>query len=105
MDLANEACKPVGPNDRLDDKKAKGLLKDVPGWNLKDGSLERDFRFSDFTGSMAFVNTVALVAESEDHHPDLCVSYNKVHLTLTTHGIKGLSRNDFIMAAKINALE
>ncbi len=60
--------------------------------------------FKDFGETMQFVNRVAQVAQEEDHHPDIEISYNKVHLTLSTHSIGGLSRNDFIVAAKIERL-
>jgi 4a-hydroxytetrahydrobiopterin dehydratase len=62
------------------------------------------FRSKDFGETMQFVNRVAQVAQEEDHHPDIEISYNKVHLTLSTHSIGGLSRNDFIVAAKIERL-
>lgn len=65
---------------------------------------QREFRFKDFGKAMEFVNEVAEVAEEQDHHPDICVFYNKVNLTLSTHKIGGLSRNDFILAAKIDEL-
>ena len=66
--------------------------------------IERQFRFKDFREAIAFVNKVADLAESEGHHPDIFISWNKVRLTLTTHKIGGLSRNDFVLAAKIDEL-
>lgn len=66
--------------------------------------LERKFKFKDFKEAMVFVNKVADIAESEGHHPDIEISYNKVEIELTTHAIKGLSPNDFILASKIDAL-
>ncbi len=80
----------------------------VPGWRVVDGDplkIARELRFKDFARAMAFVNGLAEVAEAEGHHPDFCVSWNRVELELTTHAIGGLSENDFIMAAKINELE
>ena len=79
-----------------------------PGWTVRsDGkAIERTVPFArDFPGAMAFVNRVADLAESEGHHPDFCVSgWTDVHLSLTTHALKGLSRNDLILAAKIDTL-
>lgn len=60
--------------------------------------------FPDFLQAIKFVNTVAQIAESEGHHPDITIAYNKVQLDLWTHSIGGLSENDFILAAKINTL-
>ena len=91
---------------------ARQMLDEVPGWELKEPAegesgvpmLVRRFRFKDFIEAMAFVNKVADLAESEGHHPDIHVSWNRVRLELTTHAIKVLSENDFILAAKINGL-
>ena len=82
---------------------AQTLLAEVPGWDLADQTLSRMFRFKDFKAAMAFVNQVADLAEAEGHHPDIHISWNRVRLELTTHAIKGLSENDFILAAKVNA--
>ena len=80
--------------------------KDVPLWKVLDDlkKITREFKFKDFKESMAFVNKVAELAESEGHHPDIFVSYNKVTLELTTHAVGGMSVNDFIVAAKIDKL-
>jgi 4a-hydroxytetrahydrobiopterin dehydratase len=75
-----------------------------PVWREEGESLIRDYAFKDFAGAMAFVNQVADLAEGEGHHPDIHISWNRVRLDLTTHAIKGLSENDFILAAKVNAL-
>jgi 4a-hydroxytetrahydrobiopterin dehydratase len=88
----------------LSRKEAEELSRQVPGWKLVDSRLEEDFAFKDFDETMRFVNRVAQVAQEEDHHPDIEISYNKVHLSLSTHSIGGLSRNDFIVAAKIERL-
>ncbi len=74
-------------------------------WQVLDNQkLERVFTFKDFKEAMGFVNQVAEIAESEAHHPDIFITYNKVTLTLWTHAINGLSENDFILASKIDAL-
>lgn len=86
----------------LSAEEAGKLAGQVPDWMLQGNQLERDFKFADFNEAIEFVNEVARVASSADHHPDIQVSYNKVHLTLSTHKIGGLSRNDFIVAARID---
>ena len=74
-------------------------------WGVIDNvKLRRQFKFKDFKAAMEFVNKIAALAESEDHHPDIRISWNKVTINLTTHAIRGLSENDFIMAAKIDHL-
>jgi 4a-hydroxytetrahydrobiopterin dehydratase len=88
----------------LAEEEAQGLIESVPGWELVDRMLQRRFRFRDFKAAMTFVNRVAGIAESEGHHPDIHISWNRVRLELTTHAIKGLSENDFIMAAKVSEL-
>lgn len=84
---------------------ARRYVDAVPGWKLVEGEpakLTRSIKFKDFVGAMAFVNTVASLAEAEGHHPDINISWNRVRFELVTHAINGLSMNDFIMAAKIN---
>lgn len=105
MSLFEEKCHRPGPSEKpLEPDSAAKLLKEVPGWNLKGDSLERTFQFRDFRESMDFVNRAAEIANSEDHHPDIHIMYKEVRLVFSTHKINGLSRNDFIMAAKINML-
>lgn len=96
------ACE--GGTPPLPAAQAQALLAEVPGWDLADQTLSRKFRFKDFQEAMAFVNRVAALAEAEGHHPDFSISWTRVRLDLTTHAIKGLSENDFILAAKINEL-
>jgi len=83
------------------------LMKEVPGWNLDRTSmhkLKRIFTFKDFKEAMVFVNKIANIAEEEGHHPDLYIFYNQVHIELYTHAVGGLSKNDFIVASKINKI-
>lgn len=103
MSLVQERAQPVqADTPPLSHQDAERLAHEVPNWMLKEQALERDFKFKDFEQAMGFVNRVAEVARQEDHHPDISVSYNKVHLALSTHKIGGLTKNDFIVAAKIN---
>lgn len=101
--IAREATQaPRAGQPPLSADEAQELARQVPDWKLRDDRLERDFKFADFDEAIEFVNEVARVASAADHHPDIQVSYNKVHLTLSTHKIGGLSRNDFIVAARLD---
>ena len=82
------------------------LLTEIAGWALlkNNKAITKEFVFKNFDKAMDFVNIVADIAELEGHHPDITISYNVVSLTLTTHAIKGLSENDFVLAAKIDAI-
>ena len=82
----------------------QSLLAQVPGWCLRGNTIERRFGFVDFNATMAFVNAVAAMAQAQDHHPDLSVSYSQCTVRYSTHSVHGLSINDFICAAAINAL-
>jgi len=105
MKLSEQSCRPVKAGDpALSGNEVKDQMPAIPQWSLADNSLQREFRFKDFRKAMEFVNAVAGVANEQDHHPDIYISYNKVRLTLTTHKIGGLSLNDFIVAAKIDLL-
>ena len=99
------ACRPGTP--ALDTATAAQLLAELAaGWSISaDGQrLEKAFRFDDFHRTMGFVNAVAWIANAEDHHPDLEVGYNYCRMKYSTHSIGGLSQNDFICAAKVDAL-
>lgn len=87
-------------------KEFEQYLTVVKDWIvIEEKKIEKDYKFKNFKEALAFVNKVGEIAESENHHPNIFLyGWNKVKLTLTTHAIKGLSQNDFIMAAKINAL-
>jgi 4a-hydroxytetrahydrobiopterin dehydratase len=82
----------------------KELLGQLSGWDAQGDKLTKTFTFKDFVTAMEFLNRVAEVAESEQHHPDFSVHYNKVDFLIWTHSVGGLSENDFILAAKIDAL-
>lgn len=87
------------------DQVEKGLAS-LEGWDAQDGStrIHRRFTFADFTEAMQFVNALAAIAEAEGHHPDFCVHYSTIDVTLWTHAIGGLSENDLIVAAKLDRL-
>lgn len=107
--LAKKKCKPCeGGVPPLTPEASKELLKQLkPEWMLIDGGrmLATTYTFRDFVETINFVNKIAAVAEEEQHHPDLTVSYNNLGIELSTHAIGGLSENDFILAAKIDELE
>ena len=99
------ACAPGTPP--LPSARAAVLMGQLaPDWRLADDgdSLKRSFGFDDFYHTMAFVNAVAWIANAEDHHPDLELGYNYCRVTFSTHSVGGLSENDFICAAKVDAL-
>ena len=107
MNLAETKCEPCrGGVSPLSPGEARTLATETPEWTLADATdrITREFTFGDFVEAMAFVNRVADLAEAEGHHPDFAIHYRKVQLTLWTHKIGGLHRNDFIMAAKIDGL-
>jgi 4a-hydroxytetrahydrobiopterin dehydratase len=82
------------------------LAQLIPLWKVQPDlkSIEREFKFTDYYETMAFVNALAWIAHTEDHHPDIFVTFNHCKVTYSTHTVKGLSRNDFICAAKLDAL-
>ena len=81
------------------------LLAQVPTWQAQDGSIAREYTFRDYRETIAFVNAVAWLAEGENHHPDLHVGYRRCLVAYTTHSASNaLSMNDFICAAKVDAL-
>lgn len=74
------------------------------GWRLIDGALEKTFKFKNFYETMGFVNAVAFIANAEDHHPDLAVSYGQCQVRFNTHDVNGISVSDFFCASKVDAL-
>ena len=74
------------------------------GWRLIDGALEKTFHFKNFYETMGFVNAVAFIANAEDHHPDLTVSYSQCKVRFNTHDVNGISVSDFFCASKVDAL-
>jgi 4a-hydroxytetrahydrobiopterin dehydratase len=83
---------------------AKELLAQLQGWSVEDGKLVKLYAFGNYHETMAFVNALAWISHREDHHPDLQVGYNKCRVEYSTHSVGGLSENDFICAAKADAL-
>lgn len=107
VDLAGKKCVACeGGLVPLTLQQAETMVQNIPGWELKDNAkkIYREYRFSNFKKSLAFVNRIGEIAEQEKHHPDIMVGWGYVNITIQTHAIQGLHENDFILAAKINKL-
>lgn len=107
MELAQKkcvACEGGMPPATRDE--ATILLKQINRWTLSGDArwISKEFKFKDFAEALAFTDKVGAIAEEEGHHPDIQLSWGKVIIELTTHAIKGLSENDFIIAAKIDKI-
>jgi 4a-hydroxytetrahydrobiopterin dehydratase len=104
-ELAHKKCKPCeGGTKPLSEAKIRFFLRLIPGWKHEGGWIAKTFSFKNFHHTMTFVNSVAWVANHENHHPDLEVSYKTCRVKYKTHAINGISENDFICAAKIEQL-
>jgi 4a-hydroxytetrahydrobiopterin dehydratase len=101
-----DACRADAP--KLTDEEINSLVQDVPDWSVetRDGipQLERDFDFPHFAQALAFTNKVGELAEAQGHHPKLITEWGQVVVTWWSHKIGGLHRNDFVMAAKTDAI-
>lgn len=105
LDLASQRCSPLEGHPAMSVAQIDEHLLLTPGWALHDGAIQKRFDFADYLHTLAFVNALAWVAHTEDHHPDLLVSYNRCTVRFNTHSVGGISINDFICAAKVNALQ
>lgn len=105
IDISKKKCVPCeGGTNPLTKKQIDLLLPNTKNWQVIDGKLTRTFKFKDFEHAGKWLDKIRVLAEKEGHHPDIHWSWNKITLELATHSIKGLSENDFIMAAKINSI-
>lgn len=107
--LSQEHCAPINAtSNQIDDNEASQLLKGLDGWEIhskgNEPRLEKSFKFDDFKQALDFTLRVGQLADEEDHHPALLTEWGKVTVDWWTHKIKGLHRNDFIMAAKTEEL-
>ena len=109
-DLVNKKCIPcegnIPPFNKSDIHK---YLKKVDGWDVKSNQdksfyLIKDFKFKNFEESQKFVNKVGIIAEEENHHPDISFGWGYCNIKIFTHAIKGLAESDFILAAKIDQI-
>ena len=105
-DLATRKCQPCeAGTPALQGEDLQKLFSQLDGWKLvHDRHLEKEYRFKDFVEALAFVNRLGEKAEEEGHHPDIFLTWGRVKVTLWTHSIGGLSENDFILAAKADAV-
>jgi 4a-hydroxytetrahydrobiopterin dehydratase len=104
-DLLAQKCRDLPPGTPpLTEAQIAVLLPATPGWTHEGGIIGKTFSFTNYYQTMAFVNGVALIAHREDHHPEMTVSYNRCRVAFNTHSIGGISMNDFICAAKLEAL-
>lgn len=106
-ELAAAHCEPrKGKEHALDETRVRALLEQLPGWKTVDDgrAIARDFKFRDFHHTLGFVNAVGYMANREDHHPDLEAGYGHCRVLWSTHDVGGLSLNDFICAARVEAL-
>ena len=103
--LAAKRCRPCeGGVAPLREEEAKELMRRVPGWETEGNQIWRTFCFKNYFRTISFVNAVAWIAHTENHHPDLQVSYGACRVSYTTHAAGGLTENDFICAAKVDLL-
>jgi 4a-hydroxytetrahydrobiopterin dehydratase len=103
-ELRTQRCKPLEGQPPMPAEQVQAHLGQAAGWALRDGAIEKSWRFGNFHETMAFVNALAWIAHAEDHHPDVSLGYNRCTLRFNTHSVGGISINDFICAAKVDAL-
>lgn len=89
---------------RLSKKEVEVGLKGLSGWEIKDDVIEKIFTFTDFKSSVQFLSKIQPIADQMDHHPDVCIYYNKVVVQLTTHDVGGVTELDIELAKKIDSL-
>ncbi len=105
IDLAKRKCKTGdGGVTLLNADEIARLLKQLPGWACESAVIAKTYTFKNYYQTMAFVNASAWISHREDHHPDIVVGYNQCRVSYVTHAVNGLSENDFICAAKLDAL-
>jgi 4a-hydroxytetrahydrobiopterin dehydratase len=106
--LREKQCVPCeGSVDPLGKKAIETYSQELgPGWQVKEGhSLEKIFSFDDFRGALQFTEAAGEIAEAEEHHPTIELSWGKAKVTVFTHAVDGLTENDFILAAKIDSIQ
>jgi 4a-hydroxytetrahydrobiopterin dehydratase len=105
MSLSNESCIPCKKGEgKLTSEQAIVLLGELDNWVFYPDRIEKRWELKNFAQALAFVNAVGVIAEAQDHHPDVHFGWGYVELIVATHSVGGLSRNDFILAAKIDAI-
>jgi len=105
MDLARSKCKPCeGGVEPLRTAEIDAFLAELDGWHYDGKVISKTYDFENYYQTTAFVNAAAWISHREDHHPDILLGYKTCKVSYITHAIDGLSENDFICAAKLDAL-
>lgn len=102
--LLNQRCKALEGSSPMSPEAIRDHLAQVSGWHLVGAAIEKTFKFRNYHETLGFVNALAWVANTEDHHPELRVFYDRCVVRFDTHSVGGISINDFICAAKADAL-
>lgn len=102
--LCARRCAELASNRGHERDEIAAQLAELAQWQLRDGAIERSFSFANFHEVMDFVNAVAAMVHGEDHHPDMALGYNRCTVRWNTHSVGGISDNDFICAAKTDAI-
>ncbi len=102
--LLHQRCKGLEGGAPMSAEAIRDHLAQVSGWQLSNGAIEKTFSFRNYHETIAFVNALAWIANAEDHHPELRVFYDRCVVRFDTHSVGGISVNDFICAAKADAL-
>jgi 4a-hydroxytetrahydrobiopterin dehydratase len=103
-ELEQRHCRAHEGGQALPEAAILAQLAPLPGWAHREGALERSYDFANYYATIAFVNAIAWMIHREDHHPDLAVHYNRCVVRFNTHSVGGISENDFICAAKCDAI-
>jgi 4a-hydroxytetrahydrobiopterin dehydratase len=98
--LASGRCVPCNDAKPFTVDEAEERLKDLPGWALRSGSIQKEFRFKSYLEGLEFASSLGRIADLENHHPNFFIGWRRVKVAWSTHAIKGLSQNDFVMAAR-----
>lgn len=102
--LVARKSRPMEGARAYNDSEIEVQLSELAGWSHRDGAIERTYAFRDYHDTIAFVNALSWVVHGEDHHPDLNIGYNRCSVRWSTHSVGGVSENDFICAAKSDAV-
>ena len=103
-DLLHQKCRALEGGQPMSEAAIHDHLAQLSGWHLNAGAIEKSFAFKDFFETIAFVNALAWICNTADHHPELAISYDRCTVRFNTHSVGGISTNDFICAAKADAL-
>ena len=103
-ELLASHCRPLEGGRAMDGEAVRTQLAALPDWTTDGKSLHRRYAFGDYWQTIAFVNAIAYVVHREDHHPELTIGYDKVGVRFDTHSVGGISENDFVCAAKCDAI-